>query len=196
MRTNHRFPEGDPMAVGTSVLRKEAPNKLTGRARYNGDVMVPGLLHAQAATSPHAHARILHIDASDTMKVPGVMAVVTAEDAGDLLCGEVLEDRPPLAAGETRYAGEPVALVVADGEAEALLGVSRLKIAYEPLPAVLTVAEALRPGAPLVHAELGRYRRAQPPVEPKPGTNIADVARIRKGDAERALQDSFRVVTA
>jgi CO/xanthine dehydrogenase Mo-binding subunit len=184
------------MAVGTSVLRKEAPNKLTGRARYNADLAVPGILHAAVATSPHAHARILHIDPTRSLEVPGVVAVVTADDVGGLLCGEVVEDRPPLAAGETRYWGEPVALVVADGEAEALLGVERLCVSYEPLPAVLTTREALRPGAPLVHENLGQYKRVQPPVTPKPGSNVADAAHIRKGDADRALEESAVTVTA
>lgn len=184
------------MAVGQSVLRKEAPNKLTGRARYNADLSIPGILHAAVATSPHAHARIRHIDKAAARESPGVAAVVTAADAQGLKCGEVLEDRPPLAEEETRYWGEPVALVVADGEAEALAGVSRLSVTYEPLPAVLTVHEALRPHAPLVHPDLSGYRQAQPPVAPRAGTNIADVAHIRKGHAEEALRDSAVVVTA
>lgn len=181
------------MSVGVSVRRKEAPNKVTGRAKYNMDVIEPGVLRAFMVTSPHAHAQIVSIDTQDALAVFGVQAVVTGADT-QILCGEVLEDRPPLARKKVRYFGEPVALVVATDERAAMEGASRVKVQYEPLPVVNSIDDALAPGAPLVHESLADYVKAQPPVLPQPGTNIADVARIRKGNMAAGWKASEVVV--
>lgn len=122
-------------------------------------------------------------------------AVLTGKDT-NLLCGAVLEDRPPLARDKVRYFGEPVALVIADGEAEAMRGAQAVKIRYAHLPLVGSVAAALRDGAPRVHEKLGEYKIAQPPVAPQAGTNIADHAKIRKGDPAKAFAKADRVIEA
>ncbi len=181
-------------AVGQSVARKEAPNKVTGRARYNGDVTPVGTLTAVIVPSPHAHAKLRQVDVEPARRMPGVVAVITGQDT-DPMCGEVLEDRPPLARGTVRYHGEPVALVIAHGEAEARAAARRVTIDCVPLPLVATVEEAVAPGAPLVHPELGAYRRAQPPVVPKPRTNIADHAKIRRGDPTKGWAASAVAVS-
>lgn len=180
-------------SVGLSVRRKEAFDKVTGAAKYNNDFTVPGLLHAQLVTSPHAHARIAAVDVSDARRVPGVRAVVTGDEVS-LLCGEVLEDRPPLARGKVRYFGEPVVLVVADSEEEAMRGCRAVRVAYEPLPVVNSPSAALAPGSPLVHEDLGSYRVAQPPCRPEPGSNVADRAKLRKGDMHRGWAEAEVVV--
>lgn len=170
------------ITVGTSVRRKEAPNKVTGRAKYTTDLLVQGMMRAALVTSPHAHARIKSVSTAKAMGVLGVEAVVTG-DATAVLCGEVLEDRPPLARGVVRYYGEPVAIVVAHSEEQALQAAAAVEVDYEPLPVVNTIAEALAPHAPLLHETLASYRIAQQPVSPLAGTNIADHAKVRKGDA-------------
>ncbi len=167
--------------IGQSVRRKEAPNKVTGRAKYNIDHVVPGLLWAQLVTSPYAHARILQVHLDHARSMNGVKAILTGQDLS-VLCGEVLEDRPPLAKDKVRYYGEPVAMVVATGEAEAMLAALAITVDYDPLPIVNSPRSGMEPNAPIIHPALGTYCQAHPPVSPQPGTNIADVARVRKGD--------------
>ena len=182
--------------VGRSVRRKEAPNKVTGRAKYTADIETPGELDAVVVTSLHAHARIAKINGQDALDEPGVVAVVTGDDCPDLLCGEVLEDRPPLARGKVRYYGEPVAMVVAHDRAAALRGARRVEVEYELLPVVNTPAEAMKPDAALVHDQLDQYKVAQAPVFPKGGTNFADHAKLRKGDVAAGFQAADVVVEA
>lgn len=169
------------MTVGESVLRKEAVDKVTGVAKYSADFIAPGILRARLVTSTCAHARLIGVDSAAAREMPGVRAVVTGADT-DILCGEVLADRPPLARGKVRYCGEPVALVVADSEREAMAAAGRVRVRLEPLPVVNGPVEGLAPAAPLVHEELGSYKVAQPPCAPRPGTNVFDHARVRKGD--------------
>lgn len=169
--------------MGESVRRKEAHDKVSGRARYSADGVRPGTLRARLVTSAWGHARLLGVDARAARGMAGVRAVVTGEDT-DILCGEVLADRPPLARGKVRYHGEPVAIVVADCEADAADALAAVVVRYAPLPVVASVAEALRADAPLVHEALGTYAIEQPPCAPEPGSNVADRARVRKGDLE------------
>lgn len=183
------------IAVGQSVLRKEAWDKVSGAARYTADFTAPGLLHACLVPSPHAHARLDAVDVAAALAEPGVRAVVTGADC-DLLCGEVLEDRPPLARGKVRYCGEPVAAVVADSEWAALRGARAVRIHCTPLPIVNGPSAALAPGAPLLHEGLGGYRVAQPPCLPEAGTNVADRAKLRKGDMDQGWAASEVVVEA
>ncbi len=180
-------------AVGQSVARKEAPNKVTGRARYRGDVTPVGTLTACIVPSGHAHAQLVRVDVDSARRMPGVVAILTGEDT-DLLCGEVLEDRPPLARGTVRYHGEPVALVIAHGEAEARAAARRVAIQYAALPLVATVEAAVASDAPLIHPALGTYTRAQPPVVPQAHTNIADHAKVRRGNPTEGWAASDVVV--
>ncbi len=170
--------------IGSSIPRKESWDKVTGRAKYNGDYKIPGMLHARLLTSPYAHALIKSIDTSKCNQVPHV-AVLTGEHTTKL-CGPTICDRPPLAKGKVRYFGEPVAMAVAHTEADAEKTLRQIKVEYEPLPVVNSPSQALAPGAPLVHPELGSYDVAVAGVYPEPGTNIATRIQIRKGDAETA----------
>lgn len=183
------------IAIGKSVRRKEAPNKVTGRAKYTADLFVQGMMRAVLVTSPYAHARIKSMSISRAMGVLGVEAVITGE-ATAVLCGEVLEDRPPLARGVVRYYGEPVAIVVAHSEEQAMQAAREVQVEYEPLPVVNTIAAALEPQAPLLHETLASYRIAQQPVSPVVGTNIADHAKVRKGDGEEGFRVAEVVVEA
>lgn len=167
--------------VGRSVLRKESWNKVSGAVKYNNDAVGSQYLHARLVTSRKAHARILNIHTSEAEAVTGVRAVITGKDT-EVLCGEVLEDRPPLARGKVRYYGEPVAIVVADTEGAAVRGARAVAVDYDPLPVVNTPRGAVEDGAPLVHRGLASYKVVQLPCYPDPGTNIADRAHIRKGD--------------
>ena len=146
--------------AGTRVQRVEDARLLTGAGTFTDDITRPGMLHACFARSPYPRARIVSVDASAALALPGVRAVFTAQDLnGDVveswhsIAGKDVPDtpRPPLAAGEARFAGDPVALVVAESRYLAEDAVELVEIDYEPLPAVADYAIA-QESAELVHA--------------------------------------------
>lgn len=178
----------DPRAIGKSLARDDAEEKTSGRLRFTDDHPRPGLLHAAVLASPHARARIVSIDTSRAKAADGVRGVFTGAD-WKILIGLYMGDKPPLARGEVRHHGEPVAAVVADDEAAALRALRLIEVDYEPLPPVRTPREALKSDAPVLHPDLAAYRRI-PAILPEPGSNVANRTRIRKGDAEAAFRDA------
>ncbi|NLG37224.1 MAG: xanthine dehydrogenase family protein molybdopterin-binding subunit [Clostridiales bacterium] len=180
-------------AVGKSVRRKEAWDKVTGRAKYTDDFPIAGVLSARLLTSAHAHARIRGIDISGALALEGVKAVLTGADCPELF-GPLTRDRPALARDVARYAGEPVALAVAQDDYTAERAVRLIRVEYEPLPISLTPSQSLARGAPLIHAQVNGYRKNAPDIHPEPGTNIAGRYRIRKGDSGNALRRCNTVV--
>ncbi len=169
--------------LGARVARNEDPALLRGRGLFVDDVRLPGMAHAAVLRSPHAHARIRTIEAGRARAMPGVLAVYTHADLGPL--GGPLpkliphpallhhKTQCPLAPGVVRYAGEPVALVVAESRYRAEDACDVVEVDYEPLPAAASLAEAVRPGAPLVHPDIG--------------TNVAARYAQRVGDVEEAF---------
>jgi CO/xanthine dehydrogenase Mo-binding subunit len=139
--------------AGNSVIRRDFLEKVTGTARYTVDITPPGCLHAKVLRSDRAHARIVGIDKSAALSVPGVIAVVTSDDLTGLFprFGHIVPDHCILAIDKVRYYGEPVALVVAEDVFAAADAVEFIVVDYEDLPAVLSVEQALADGAPLVH---------------------------------------------
>ncbi|NGO08988.1 xanthine dehydrogenase family protein molybdopterin-binding subunit [Streptomyces sp. HC44] len=154
--------------VGRSRLRKEDARLVTGQTNWTDNINVPGLLHLAILRSPMAHARIDRIDVSPALERPGVIAAFSggdlAEGMGSLPCAWpvtediVLPDHPPIAVDEVRYAGDPVAVVVARDRYAAADALEAVEVDYEPLPAVLDVEAALAEGAPLVHTDKGTNR--------------------------------------
>ncbi len=149
--------------AGTRVARVEDNRLLTGRGTFVDDVVRPGMLHACFVRSPFARARIKGIDASAALAIPGVHAVFTADDlnpdveeAWHAVAGKDIPDtpRPPLAEGEVKFVGDPVALVVADSRYLAEDAVDAVDVDYEPLPAVADFTKAIGgagAGVPVVH---------------------------------------------
>lgn len=180
--------------VGKSVQRKEALNKVTGVARYTDDYNAPGLLHARMLISPHAHAKIKSIDYSEALKAIGVRAVITGNDF-PILTGSPIADRPPIAIDKVRYHGEPVAVVVADSEVEALKGVLLIKVEYEVLQVINSPLMAIKKNAPLVHEKISEYKLSEA-VYPEVGTNIANRTKIRKGNMEKGWRESEVIAEA
>lgn len=179
--------------IGNSVRRREAWDKVTGRAVYTDDLPASGALHARLLTSTCAHARILGVDVAGAFSIPGVKAVLTGADCPALF-GPLVLDRPPLARDVVRYAGEPVAMVVAQDAWTAECAARAIKVAYDGLPAVLSPREAVQGGAPLVHDPVDGYKKVMADVYPEAGTNVASRYRMRKGDAWRALSECDVVV--
>ena len=145
-------PELKAQLIGQSVLRAEDPRFLTGRGRYLADLQVAGALHLAVARSPHAHARVVRVDTSAAIALPGVVAVWTGADtaklsagitAGHAIEGMKATTQPILANETVLYAGQGVAAVVATSRALAEDACEVLKIEYEELPAVLDAEQAL-----------------------------------------------------
>jgi len=153
--------------VGRAMRRKEDPRLITGRARYIDDVTVTGTLWAAFVRSPEAHARIVSIDTSAALARPGVMAVYTGEDY-DVEAGLPMAwvppgvdvnapDHWPLAKGEVKYVGDPVAVVIGEGRSAVVDAAEDVFVDYDPLPAVVDPEAALE-GGQLVHESLGTNR--------------------------------------
>ncbi len=142
-----------PLIVGKDVARTDAIPKVTGAAQYVADLHFPGMLHAAVLRSPHPHARIVSIDTSAAAAMPGVKAVVTGADTAKCKWGAFRPDLYPLAIDKVRYLGDEVAAVAAVDLATARAAVDRIGVRYEVLPAVLSLDQALAPGAPLVHED-------------------------------------------
>ena len=137
--------------LGTEVPQLSARAKVSGRAPYAGDVKFPGMLHGKVLRSPYPHARIVSVDTSAARALPGVKAVVTGEDSPAALWGVHHKERPTLAKGVVRFAGEEVAAVAAVTEEIARDALDLIRVEYEELPAILTPDEALDEEAPGVH---------------------------------------------
>ncbi len=173
--------------IGRSVRRIDAHDKVTGAATYADDLLAargPGLYYGRLVRSPHAHALIRSIDASKALAVRGVKAVVTGEDTPTRI-GLYLKDRHIFALDRARLVGDPVAGVIATSEEIAEEAARLVEVEYEELPAVFDPAEAIRPDAPLIHPELGEYEVVNF-IFPKPGTNISEHFKLRRGDVEAA----------
>src|SRR5207244_3263367 len=165
--------------------------KVTGRARYVTDLVVPGVLRARVLRSPQAHAGLARVDATRARALPGVVAVLTGADLTwcDPYCGPAFRDRPILAIDVARFEGEPVAAVAAVDEATAAAALDLIEVDYAPERAAITLEEALAPAAPLVHTgePLAGHFADLSSLKPEPGTNICHRFRFARGDAEAAL---------
>ena len=177
-------------AVGAPLPRDDAAEKAVGAAQYLDDIQLPGMLHTAFALSPLAHARIVAVDAAAARAHPGVHAVLTGADLPGL-GGGAIKDMPFLARGKVRYMGEPVAAVAAETQAIAEAAALLVDVEYEELPAVLTIEDALAPGAPLVHEDMGAYE-ASHPVEH--GGNVLSRQEISEGDVDAAWAECDAIV--
>lgn len=161
--TGARFNEGEAhghdaamrntnLTVGSSVKRFGGAERACGTQRFLADIPMPGLVHVKLVKIDAARARILSIDIDDAKAAPGVVDVITAQDLGHPVprFGPVFEDRPILADREVKFHGEPVAAVVAETKEQAVCAAALVKVAFESLPAVVSIAQALALDAPLV----------------------------------------------
>lgn len=139
--------------IGHDAPRIDAVPKAQGVAEFAGDLRLPGMTYGRILRSPYAHARIVAIDVSRAEALPGVVAVMTGANipSADPYYGHALKDRPVLAIDRVRFVGEPVVAVAAEDPATADAALLLIEVAYEELPAAVTIAEALAPDAPLLH---------------------------------------------
>ncbi len=162
MRTGHLPPPVLPEAeapleqIGKPLPRPDAVAKVTGQAMYADDYHFDGMLYGATLRSEHPHARILAIDASAALAMPGVQRVLTYQDVpGEIRHGLVEYDWPAFAGGPfpARYVGDPIALVVADSNEQAHDALKAIRVTYEVLPAVTDPVQARQPDAPVLHPD-------------------------------------------
>ncbi|MBR0833358.1 molybdopterin-dependent oxidoreductase [Bradyrhizobium manausense] len=147
-------------AFGRNLPAPAGPDVVRGTARYTFDTEIDGLLHVKLLRSPHAHAKIVAIDRSAAMIVPGVHAILTHEDAPSVLFSTARHEKDWMDPEDTRildnvvrFIGQKVAAIVAESEGAAEEACRRLKVDYEILPALIDPEQAMTPGAPLVHPD-------------------------------------------
>jgi len=167
--------------IGQSAMRNDAVDKVTGRLKFPGDLNMEGQLYAKMLWSEHPHARI-QIDTSEAEAIAGVAAVLTGRDVPRNEFGLIFPDQPVFSYELVRSVGDPIAMVVAESEAIAEQARRRIRVQYEDLPVVTDPREAMKPGAPLVHAEKGN--------------NILQSYRIRKGDVLEGFAQSDVIIEA
>src|SRR5579871_3231953 len=154
--------------IGARIPRKEDRRFITGQGNYTDDIVVKNAAHAEFIRSPHAHARIVHVDASAALAAPGVIGVLTGADlaqdkVGGLICGWMIhsKDGSPMKAAPyaalahdaARYVGNPVAVVVAETKNQARDAAELVQVEYDELAAVVDPARTQAADAPQIHAE-------------------------------------------
>ena len=164
--------------VGSSVPRKDAWDKLQGKARYIDDYSFSDLLYATTVRSEYAAGILKNIDSEEALKMPGVKAVITAKDIpGKNIVPLVPDDEPFLAEGKVRFHGEPVALVVSETYEQALEAAEKVKVDIEATKPVLSIRDAIKPDAAKVYKE----------------DNIFSRYNIKKGDAAEAMKKAAHI---
>lgn len=186
-------PDDSLRSVGRETERLDTFEKLTGSAMYTGDMILPGMLYAKVKKSPYAKARIKSIDTSKALQLPGVHAIVTGDEL-DYRLGLYLVDKHILAKGIANHFGEGVAAVAAETPLIAEKAVDLIEIEYEVMPAVTDPLEAMAEDAPLVHPDLGNYDVVKVAFSPVPGTNIANLSKLRKGNVEEAFKEADHII--
>ena len=179
--------DGKVYAIGESMPRVDAAEKVTGAGLYADDMNFPDMFYGAALRSPSPRALIKSIDTSEAKKMPGVAAVLTAEDVpGERYLGHLVRDWPVMVAAgeETRYIGDTIALVAASSKAEAAAALKKIKLEFEERAPILTIEEALAPGAYKIH-------------EKNPSGNILKAnTSVKRGDVDKALAEAARACFA
>jgi CO/xanthine dehydrogenase Mo-binding subunit len=183
--------------VGTRPIRPDGVDKVTGRANFGADMVMPGMLWGKVKRSPHAHARILSINTEKAKALPGVKAVITWEDFPSIASEEAFVGEGPMnfrdlsrncmARERALYDGHAVAAVAAISPAIAEEACELIEVAYHVLPHVIDVEEAMKPDAPLLHDDLFTQG-----VEPRPThpSNVAKRVAFAKGDVEAGFREA------
>ena len=188
--------------VGKRPIRHDGVDKVTGKATYGGDVKVPGQVRGKILRSPYAHAKIKSIDTSAAEAHPGVLAVVTAKDLAEVpdILAEIGEDavlslkylsNNILAGDKVLYKGHPVAAVAAENPHEAEAALKLIKVDYEVLPTVVTVEDAMKPDAAILHEHM--TTASFDDNFPKQ-TNIAGYQQLKLGDVDEGFKQADFVV--
>jgi len=176
--------------VGKALPRVDGRQKVRGRAVYAPDFAVPGMLYGKVLWSDRAHARIVSIDASKALRVPGVLAFVSAADAAHNRYGVYLKDQLVFAGEKVRHIGEPVAAIAAESEQLAAEALALVEVTYEDLPAVFDPFLAMEEGAPVIHPDLESYQATYNKVA---YGNVALYTHLHVGDIETGFAEADHI---
>lgn len=189
--------------IGTRPIRPDGAEKVTGKAQYGADIRLPGMIFGKVLRSPHAHARVVSVDASAAASVPGVMAVVTrkdlpavadkVEELGESAVNLKEVSDNILASDKVLYRGHAVAAVAATSPHIAEQALALIKVEYEVLPPVLDVQDAMREDAPLLNPERRTKTLMTGELSAK-ASNIATYNRLQGGDVAAAFAAADVVV--
>ena len=182
--------------VGTRPIRPDGLEKVTGKARFGADLVLPGMLYGKVVRSPHAHARIVSIDTTAAESMEGVKAVITGADFPDLAANgahpsEIDVANNAIARDKVLYEGHVVAAVAAITREQAEAAAKAVAVTYEVLPHVLTVDEAMADNAPLLHEAMITKGVDPAPEEP---SNIASKILHERGDLDQGFGEADAVV--
>ena len=194
MAHDNRYVEKDYKVVGSRVKRPDGIDKVTGKARYGADASAPGGLVGRVLRSPHPHAQIVKINTAKAEKLTGVKAVITSEDLPDLTNGDqgmahILENC--MARGRALYDGHAVAAVAAIDEQTAAKALKLIDVKYKKLPHVTDVDEAMKPDAPVLHANM--FTRGVDPA-PTKASNISARTQMGYGDVEAGFAEADVII--
>ena len=180
----------DYKTLGQSLPRVDATQKVTGKAMYAADVYLPGMLMCKLLTSPVGHARIVKLDTSKALALPGVRAIITGQDFPDVLFGSgPLKDRRIMSRDEVYYVGDPVAAVAADDEVTAQEAVELILVQYETLETVVSPLDAIGDGSPTVHQDMAGFDGYGFAM----GGNNCTLLDSDRGDVDQAFQEADHV---
>ena len=178
--------------IGKGTQRQDMLGHVTGTSTYFDDHKLQGMLHLKVLRSPHAHARLRRIDTTEAERAPGVRRIIRGADVPvnlNTLLSLInfgKDDEPSLAVDKVRYKGEPIVAVVADSPREAYEALAKVRVDYEPLPAVFDVEEALKPGAPVVNETYPKNTFIY--------HDVYDHQKLRFGDVERGFAEADHVL--
>jgi CO/xanthine dehydrogenase Mo-binding subunit len=186
------------MTIGISIPRIDGVEKVTGAAKFTGDLAIPGMLEAKVLRSSLPYAVIESIDITRALSVPGVVAILSRDDLTDIdpYYGNCLRDRAVVATDKVRFVGEPVAVVAAEDGLQAEEALSLIDVQYRELPCVADIDAALAEGAPRLHERLsgaGEFHEVAG-VGENFGGNICHREHFVKGDPDRAFADAEEIV--
>ena len=182
-----------PATLADDEIRLDGREKVSGRAQYAADASRPGMLWAAFVRSTVPHARIVRIDSTAAMQLPGVHAVLTGADIGEHFLGRALLDWPVLAIDRVRFVGDTVAAVAAETPAIAQEAARLIDVFYDELPTSFTPNAALAPGAPVIHEHPERYPFLGPKRRSVPHPNVQGYDLIARGDLEVAFAKADRI---
>ena len=187
------------ITVGKPVPRIDAVERVTGRGQYVFDMELPRMLYGKVKRSSLPHAEIIRIDKSKAERLPGVYAVLTAEDVPAGLRGRGLMDTPILARGRVRYVGEPVAVVAAETKELAEEAIELIDVEYRELPALYDPEESARSNpSVIIHPDLPNYKRLSSQIyrtryDPN-HPNVTHSMKIRKGNVEESFNEADLII--
>jgi len=183
--------------LGQNFSRVDGPAKLRGSAQFTGDIEMPGMVYAKVLRSAYPHARLTRVNAEKAQNLPGVVAVLTRDDLKrvNAYFGPVVKDQPVVALDRVRYVGDIIAAVAAEEKDIAEEALELIEVDYEPLPAIFDPAEAMKPGAPILHGESARseIRLDRDQFHFEKNSNVLSVYHASQGDVALGFREADEI---